>query len=96
MPVTVLIDRTFKPQGIQKAYEVIVKLRSLATLEPGYISGQTLVAVDDPNRLVVMGTWATVQQWEEWRDSELRSDQSAKLKSLSTSSEKVDVLMVLV
>lgn len=96
MPVTVLIDRTFKREGIQKAYEVIVKLRSLATLEPGYISGQTLVSVDDPNRLLVMGTWATVQQWEDWRDSELRSEQSAKLNSLSTSPEKVDVLMVLV
>ena len=96
MPVTVLIDRTFKPQGVQKAYEVIVKLRSLATLEAGYISGQTLVSVDNPNRLVVMGTWATVQQWQDWRDSELRADQSAKLESLSTSPEKVDVLMVLV
>ena len=96
MPVTVLIDRTFKPQGVQKAYEVIVKLRSLATLEAGYISGQTLVSVDNPNRLVVMATWASVRQWENWRDSELRADQSAKLESLSTSPEKVDVLMVLV
>lgn len=96
MPVTVLIDRTFKPEGLQKAYEVIVKLRSLATLEPGYISGQTLVSTTNPNRLVVMGTWATVQNWNQWRDSELRKQQVQKLEPLSESPEKVDVLMVVV
>ncbi len=96
MAVTVMIDRTFKPEGIEKAYEVLVKLRSLATLEPGYISGQTLVAANNPNRLVVMGTWASVQQWEKWRDSELRAEQSAKLKPLLASPEKVDILMVVV
>jgi antibiotic biosynthesis monooxygenase (ABM) superfamily enzyme len=96
MPVTVLIDRTFKPEGLQKAYEVIVKLRSLATLEPGYISGQTLVSTANPNRLVVMGTWATVQNWNQWRDSELRKQQIQKLEPLSESPEKVDVLMVVV
>lgn len=96
MAVSVLIDRKFKPEGIQKAYEVIVKLRSLATLEPGYISGQTLVAVDDPNRVVVLGTWASIQQWENWRENELRKEQTKKLEPLSASNEKVDVLMVLV
>ncbi|MEW6139119.1 MAG: antibiotic biosynthesis monooxygenase [Thermodesulfobacteriota bacterium] len=96
MPVTVLIDRTFKPEGLQKAYEVIVKLRSLATLEPGYISGQTLVSTTNPNRLVVMSTWATVQNWNQWRDSELRKQQVQKLEPLSESPEKVDVLMVVV
>lgn len=94
MAVTVLIDRTFKPEGIEKAYEVLVQLRSLATLEPGYISGQTLVASNNPNRLVVMATWASVQQWENWRDSEPRAKQNAELKPLLASPEKVDILRV--
>ncbi len=96
MAVTVLIDRTFKPDGIQKAYEVIVKLRSLATLQPGYISGQTLVAANNPNRLVVMSTWASVQQWRDWRDGEQGVEQLERLKLLMASPEKVDILMVVV
>jgi heme-degrading monooxygenase HmoA len=94
MAVTVLIERKFKPESIEKAYEVIVKLRSLATLEPGYISGQTLVPVGDPNRVVVLATWASNQQWENWRENELRKEQTKKLETLSACNEKVDVLMV--
>ncbi len=96
MAVTVLIDRTFKTNGIQKAYEVLVKLRSLATLQPGYISGQTLVAANNPNRLVVMSTWASVQQWKDWRDSEQGVEQLERLKLVMASPEKVDILMVVV
>ena len=96
MAVTVLIDRTFRRDGIQKAYEIIVKLRSLATLQPGYISGQTLVASNNPNRVVVMSTWASIQQWENWRAGEQGVEHVERLKLLLASPEKVDTLMVLV
>ena len=56
MPVTVLITRELRKDCIPEAFEVIVKLRSLATLEPGYISGQTMVSVKNPNKIVVMST----------------------------------------
>jgi len=96
MSVTVLIERKFKPESIRNAYEIIVKIRSLATLEPGYITGQTLVAANDPNRIVIMATWASIKRWEDWRDNELRKEQVKKLEPMMESPEKVDILMVLV
>ncbi len=96
MPVTVLITREFKKETIPKAYEVIVKLRSLATLEPGYISGQTMVSVKDPNKIVVMGTWDSIGRWEAWQASELRNEYTAKMAPWTASPEQVDVLMVLI
>lgn len=95
MPVTVLITRELKKDCIPKAFEVIVKLRSLATLEPGYISGQTMVSVKNPNKIVVMSTWENVGRWEDWQASELRNEYTAKMDSLTASPEQVDVLMVL-
>ncbi len=96
MAVTVLITREFKKDSLPKALEIIVKLRSLATLEPGYISGQTMVSLESPNRIVVMSTWESIRRWEDWQASELRQEYTAKLDSLTVSLEQIDVLMVLV
>jgi heme-degrading monooxygenase HmoA len=94
--VTVLITREFKKQHMPKAYEFIVKLRSLATLEPGYISGQTMVSVDNPNQITVMSTWEHAARWEDWEKSELRKDYTRKMEELSLGPERVDVLTVLI
>ena len=96
MPVTVLITRELRKDCIPEAFEVIVKLRSLATLEPGYISGQTMVSVKNPNKIVVMSIWENIGRWEDWQASELRNEYTAKMDPMTASPEQVDVLMVLV
>jgi quinol monooxygenase YgiN len=96
MAVTVLITREFKKASLPRALESIVKIRSLATLEPGYISGQTMVSLNNANRIVVMSTWESIGRWEDWQASELRKEYTAKLDPLTVSLEQVDVLMVLV
>ena len=96
MPVTVLITRELRKDCIPEAFEVIVKLRSLATLEPGYISGQTMVSVKNPNKIVVMSTWESIGRWEDWQASELRNAYTAKVDPLTASPEQVDVLMDLI
>lgn len=96
MPVTVLITREFKPNAFPKAYELIVKLRSLATLEPGYITGQTMVSVDNPNKLSVMSTWESLQRWKDWQAGDLRKQYTDKMEEMSTGPEEVQVLMVLI
>lgn len=96
MPVTVMITRELKADYVPKAFEVIVKLRSLATLEPGYISGQTMVSVRNPNRIVVMSIWENIGRWEDWQASELRNEYTAKMQPFTASPEQVDVLTVMI
>jgi heme oxygenase (mycobilin-producing) len=96
MAVTAFITREFKPNSLPKAYELIVKLRSLATLEPGYITGQTMVSADNPNEITVMSTWESNQRWKDWQASDLRRQYTNKMDEISAGPEEVQVLMVLI
>ena len=73
MAVTVIIRRTFT--GKEKADRLaplIVKLRSLATVQQGYISGRTFRCLDCPGEFLVISTWNTLEDWNRWLDREER------------------------
>ncbi len=94
MPVTVLIKRKFKAEHIQDAHQMIVKVRALATVEPGYISGQTMVSRNDHCKLVIMSTWGSVKNWEDWQENDLRKDYARKMAMIMEGSEEHEVLQV--
>jgi heme-degrading monooxygenase HmoA len=96
MPVTVLIKRRFKPGNIQDAHQMILKVRSLATLEPGYISGQTMVSRDDHCKLVIMSMWDSFKCWKDWRDNDLRKEFARKMEAIMEGPEEHEVLQVLI
>lgn len=73
MAVTVMIRRTFvEKEKAAKLAPMIVKLRSLATVQPGYITGQTFRCTDAPGEYLVLSTWHSVEDWNRWRTSETR------------------------
>jgi heme-degrading monooxygenase HmoA len=51
---------------------LIVKLRSLATVQPGYISGRTFRCLDCPGEYLVISTWNSLDEWNRWLNSEER------------------------
>lgn len=70
MAVSVIIRREFK--DTEKATELaplIVKLRSLATIQPGYITGRTFRCIDCPGEFLVISTWNSVEDWNRWLNS---------------------------
>ncbi len=71
MAVEVLIRRKFVMEKADELAPLIVKLRSLATLQPGYISGETLRCVDPPgeNEYLVRSTWGSAEDWRDWLHS---------------------------
>ncbi|MFC1833579.1 putative quinol monooxygenase [Thermodesulfobacteriota bacterium] len=95
MAITVLITRQFKKDAIRKAFDLFLKLRSLATLEAGYISGQTMASVGDPNKIIVLSTWDSKEKWEAWMANDLRKDYSEKMQDLMEGPETVEVLRVM-
>ncbi|MBL0714033.1 MAG: antibiotic biosynthesis monooxygenase, partial [Desulfosarcina sp.] len=49
MAVEVIIRRKFKdPEQAEKLVPLIIQLRSLATIQKGYMTGQTLKCLDCP------------------------------------------------
>lgn len=80
MLVKVLISRRIK-QGAE--VDVLVNLSSLrarAMEQTGYISGETLVGHDDPHKLVVISTWASLENWKTWKHEPDRRQVEALLE----------------
>ena len=75
MAVQVLIRRKFVKDKAVELAPLIVKLRSLATMQPGYISGETLKCIDPPDEdeYLVRSTWQSIEEWQKWLQSEERT-----------------------
>jgi len=93
MAIKVLITRKFKPSGVKEAHKLMMELRSLVTVRPGYVSGETLFAADDPHKMVVISTWINRKLWSEWRTSNKRKEYLDKLGPLMESPEKYEVFL---
>ena len=94
MAVKVLLTRKFKPETINLANKLLMELRSMATLRRGYVSGQTLVAADNPNKVVVISTWSSRQRWNDWYGDPKRAEFSKKLSTYLEGPEEIEVFLV--
>jgi len=40
--------------------------------QPGYISGETLQRIDSMGEYIVISTWQSVENWQQWATSQSR------------------------
>ena len=74
MTVSVMIQRTFRDEKLAaELAPLIVKLRSLACIQPGYITGKTFRCLDCPGEFVVISTWNSLEDWNRWLHSRERT-----------------------
>jgi antibiotic biosynthesis monooxygenase (ABM) superfamily enzyme len=85
MAVQVLIRRKIMETKAKDVSPLIVKLRSLATIQPGYICGETLNCIDPPGRheYLVRSTWHSVEDWKKWQHSKERTAVNDRIDQLS-------------
>ncbi len=61
------------PLGKEEALTpLLIQLRQLCMERPGYVSGETLMNMDDPEEYLVLSTWASISNWNKWLASEER------------------------
>jgi len=66
MAIKVIIQRKV-PEGKQEALvPLLMELRTKAIKQTGYISGETLRNVDDPEDYIVISVWQSADAWKEW------------------------------
>ena len=70
--IKVLSERTIKGKHVKEITRLLRMLRVLAMQQPGYISGETLHEVDDPNNYLVISAWYSLEQWQAWLSSRER------------------------
>ncbi len=72
--IRVLIERRCKP-GLEKRLEdLLLDLRASCMRQSAYVSGETLIKLDDPATYLVVGTWTRLEGWQAWENSQERQE----------------------
>ncbi|MGD2012178.1 MAG: antibiotic biosynthesis monooxygenase [Desulfobacterales bacterium] len=82
MPIQVIIKRKWQTDKHEELIPLLAELRTHAKKQPGYISGETLRSLDDPEDYMVVSKWETADDWQKWSQSKERRDLQGKVDSL--------------
>lgn len=66
MAVKVLIQRAVPKNKAKDLIPLFREIRILANNQPGYISGETLKSLDNPEKFLVISTWQAASDWKNW------------------------------
>ena len=78
MLAKILIRRQFRTGHTREIVALLNDLRAAAMHQPGYISGLTLMEPENPNIMLVIGTWQSLEDWDRWKSNTER----ARLESM--------------
>jgi heme oxygenase (mycobilin-producing) len=83
MAVKILIKRRLPLDKDQYAVALLCQLRTLAMQQEGYITGETLRSIENPDEFLVISTWRFFEDWRNWINNNQREELQAKIDILS-------------
>ncbi len=91
MLAKVFMRRKFQEDKTREVFLLIRKIRARAMNKRGYISGETFVDHEDPTKMLVVGTWQSIDDWQNWKEDPERDDLEAQLAELLEGPTEYDV-----
>ena len=91
MTVRVIIQREVKPGQEASLQHLMMQARSKALKAKGYISGETLRALDNPNKFLVLSNWNSAEDWKAWESDPERAKLQMEMAPLLLGREKCTV-----
>jgi len=82
MAVKVLIKRSVSQDKAKALIPLVRKMRASAAIQAGYITGETLRSLDNPEEFLVISTWQSSEDWKKWLKSEDRNKVQKKIDDL--------------
>lgn len=82
MAVKVLIQRSIPKDKAKDLIPLFREIRMLANSQPGYITGETLKSMDNPEKFMVISTWQSASDWKNWLTSSQRRDIQSRIDVL--------------
>jgi heme-degrading monooxygenase HmoA len=82
MSIRVFLKRLVPEEREREAVTLITELRSMASKQPGYISGETMRNVAQPEEYLVISTWDSLEDWNTWLADPARSCLQSKLDAV--------------
>ena len=91
MAIRVFIEREIQPGNDLKLHSLLMQLRTKAMLQKGYITGETLTDVNNPNKFLVIGTWNSIDELNGWMANPERKKLQDELDKVLKTPEKCTV-----
>ncbi len=92
MPVRVIIQRWVRYGREAELRRALEQMRVQALSQSGYVSGETLRSPSDPSLWVVVSTWETLADWENWAHGPDRGEFESRIAHLVAQPTQVLVL----
>lgn len=91
MTIRVIIEREAEPGQEAKLQLLMLQARTKVLKANGYISGETLRALDNPRKFVVLSNWNSAEAWRAWKNDPERIKLQMEIQSLLKGKEKCTV-----
>ena len=82
MAIKVIITRKVTKGKQKDLLPLLMELRSKAMNQKGYISGETLKGISDPDEFMVISTWNSLEDWKAWDNNPARGEVQAKIDAI--------------
>ena len=82
MAIKVIITRKVAAGRQRDLLPLLMELRTKAMNQKGYISGETLKGIGDPDEFLVISTWRSFDDWKAWEDNAERREIQAKIDAV--------------
>ncbi len=89
--IKVMIERQIADELGQLYDQLSRETLQKAMQAHGFISGEVLRNLDDPNHRLVLATYMTASDWYRWYDSAERRDMMTQLAPLLEHEEKITI-----
>jgi len=73
MTVKILIRRKVPADKAVKLKDLVMQLRALSVKQPGYVTGESLKSVENPDQYLVISTWDSLNAWKAWLGTKERA-----------------------
>ncbi len=94
MAVKVIIKRRFREGKAREVFALLKKFRSEAMDQEGYITGETLIGFDDPQKVLVIATWQSRDNWLKWKEDSGRKVNEDLLQQYLDGSTEYEVYVL--
>jgi len=91
MAVKVLIKRVVPESKARGMIPLFRQMRALAMNQDGYISGETLRNLNNPEEFLVISSWQSSDAWVKWLNSSERQQIQSKIDDLLGGQTQYDV-----
>ena len=91
MAVKVLIKRSVSQDQARALIPLVRQMRASAATQAGYITGETLRSLDNPEEFLIISTWQSSDDWKNWLKSEDRNKVQDKIDDLLGGKTKYEI-----